>query len=474
MNSWRAILACMALTAPVSSQHQAPLAPMAPLAPIPAEVLLLSRIQRHVRQELAQLPDYTCLETVERARKPAGLKSQMKPYDTMRLEVLFTGHKEIYSSPGERQFKEDDPSTFSASGMMGNGMFATHLSSLFVGNQAMFTYRGEEVLSGRKTAVYDFRIPVMMSGYTVHVAGGSGIVGTKGSFWADRESFDLLRLEIHADDIPPALPVTDVITIVNYARMRVGAADIMLPQTSELRMVHISGEESRNLIEFTHCRSFRVESTLIFGALADSQAVPTAANPNPAAVTDAEQMVPVGLPVTVALTSPITEKDAVGSLIEGKVSGNVSYKGEVLIADGAVVAGRIRRLDHHTESGGYFVIGLEFMDMESDGHRLRFYADLQSVDQAPGIEWFLSNSTTRTAATTKGAKEYRLAGSGQLTRPDGNKMIDSAMGAKEYRTTIENIYLTDLPGVGMFFVRGERFNLPKGLKMVWRTRALMP
>jgi uncharacterized cupin superfamily protein len=35
----------------------------------------------------------------------------------------------------------------------------------------------------------------------------------------------------------------------------------------------------------------------------------------------------------------------------------------------------------------------------------------------------------------------------------------------------EKLTLPDLPGVGSFFIRGDRLLLPAGFQMVWRTRS---
>jgi hypothetical protein len=129
------------------------------------------------------------------------------------------------------------------------------------------------------------------------------------------------------------------------------------------------------------------------------------------------QRLPKGLEVTLALTTPITQQDAVGALIGAKVVGNVHYKGKVIVPDGAQVYGRIRRLERDSGSS-YFLVELEFIGIETGGAPLGFYADLQNIGRTPGIE-------------TKS--------------------------------------LSKLPGVGTFFVAGPSFELPQGLKMVWKT-----
>ena len=434
------------------------LAAMAPLfAPaqdIAPEVLLLSRVRDRVREELAHLPNYTCMETMQRFRKGAGPKETPKAFDIVRLEVLYADGKELYASPGDRRFLDDDPAKFIGSGMIGTGMFASWLRTLFVGNQATFTWRGPERAAGHRSVRWDFRVPAMWSGYTLTVAGVSGKAGIKGSFWVDPESLDPLELSVDADDIPFGVPVMEVNTTVTYARVRVGGAVAVLPQTAVLRMLSMTFEEERNYLEFTHCHEFHAESSLSFeppadaGPPADAPPAVPAGRPKPAVPAVPEQVLPKGLEVTLALAAPITEKDLVGSSISARVLSPVRSKGKVLIPEGATVRGRIRRLEHYDDQDGYFVVGLEFTDIdkftdiESGPSAIRFYAELHDIDRSPGIEWKLRTSTTQ--------------------RRSGG-------GLEAETTTTQQTYFTNLPGVGTFFVRGGRLNLPVGLKMVWKT-----
>jgi hypothetical protein len=295
---------------------------------------------------MAHMPKYTCLETFERSHKLAGRKGE----DTVRLEVLFTGQKEFFDSPGGRDFKEENPGVFVGSGLIGNGMFAGHLQALFVNDQGQFMYRGEESLAGRRAAKYDYRVPILQSGYAITTASGTAVVAWKGTFWADPVTFDLIRLEVRADDIPPLLEISDAITTVEYASTRIGQEDVLLPQTGELRLLGTSGEESLDRFEFTHCRSFQTETRISFAEpdAAPGPAKAAPATPNHAAPPVARTLsLPGGLTVTIALEAPVTDRAAVGELIEGHVVGNLSFHGKTVIADGTTVHGRIRQMEHY-------------------------------------------------------------------------------------------------------------------------------
>ena len=137
----------------------------------------------------------------------------------------------------------------------------------------------------------------------------------------------------------------------------------------------------------------------------------------------------------IQLTTPITEKDAVGTLIAAKVCGNVVRKGKVIIPNGSVVRGRIRRLERYQATTSLeFIVGIEFTEVEVTGRPLRFYADLLRIDKEPGICPSLSEPA----------------------------VANSSIG-------LQALTLHELPGVASFFVDGKAFIVPSGFRMVWRT-----
>jgi hypothetical protein len=403
--------------------------PAAFAQPLAREVVLLAHVKAHVREALAHLPNYTCLETMERFSR-ASTEHRLKFVDSVRMEVLYSGGAELYAAPGANRIQEEDPAALTGGGLMSTGAFALHLKAVFLNPNAQLTWRGEEQLEGRRTARWDFVVSRFDSGLTMRAAGG-GSAGIKGSVWVDPETLDVLRLEDHADDMPAFLPVQDASTIVNYARMRVGKDVVMLPQEGVVSVLSRSDSdaEDRNLFAFTHCRAFETESSIRFDAVSEAAEPVTAA---PGAVEGAKPL-PVGLEIPVLLDAPVTGTAAVGDVIEGKLAADIVKSGKVLIPRGAMAHGRIRRLERVSQNGDYLAVGLEFTELEAGSERFQLYADLTKVDPIPGFQW-------------------------TLRRTGGADVIDQAESMK-------------LLGVGSFFIRGGRLLLPAGFKMVWKTRS---
>ena len=407
---------------------------------LPPEVLLLSRVRRHIQEELQRLPNISCLETVQREHKPARGKAE--PLDTVRLEVLTNGHKELFASPGDRKFSEQHPISYAGSGVLGDGFFGVYLKEIVVHGNGSNEYKGEEMIGGHRLSRWDYLLPVMWAGQTIHLPEGSGNVGLHGSFWADPETYDVTRLELNADSFPPTLPLTEAVTRINYSRTDVGNNEVLLlPESGEFRMVRLAGEMSHNRIEFTHCRLFGAQSTINFD---EPDFAEQAARFGTASIDDTLRPLPAGLQIAVKLRSRISGDLPVGALIDGVVATDVSAKGAVMIAAGSPVRGRIRRLEHYMEPFPYFVIALEFTEVELQGIRHRFYANLLDTDSLFGLEKTLSvaNKTER--------------------------------NGREVRRTSEDLSLPNLPGVAAFFLKGRKLDLPRGFRTVWQTRPVTP
>jgi hypothetical protein len=405
------------------------------------ELQLLERIKSHMRKELSQLPNYTCLETLARFQNESKPRGKLEPLDTVQLEIAYSGRREWYGAPGDRNFSSENPRELVASGMIGTGAFAIILTNVF--HSGLITYRGQEESGGRPAAKYDFRMPG--KALEISIPGGLGTVGLEGSFWVDPQSLDLIRLDAHAIDIPPYLPLEEDDSKVYYARTQIGEYTALLAQEADLHMLETRGAENYDRIEFTHCRAFSAQSNIRFDAEPHDAAEPLPSNnlKTLSAAGAVVEAVPPFLLTTVQLTKPITDKDAVGELIEARVSGDVVQKGKIVIPSGSLVRGRIRRLERYRgKQSADFIVGLEFTEVEVSGGPLRFYADLLSMDKRPGIRQSLSEQVLVTTGAGVEAKTQLIT-------------------------------LPELPGVASFFIQGKTFSVPVGFRTVWRTRGLI-
>jgi hypothetical protein len=368
---------------------------------------------------------------------------------------LLAGNQEFFDSPGGRSFKEADPGKFITHGMIGNGMFASDVKSIFVDGNGLFQYRGEEEFEGRRAARFDFRVPSLQHTFTVTVSGATDTVGMAGTFWADPKTYDLIRLEIDAVDIPPILRTSKIVITVDYALTRLGETQTLLPQNGQMLMVRDSGATSYDRFDFTHCRAYQAESAIRFDEPGANAPAVVSATPK---TQRTPQTIPPGLAVRIALSAPLTDQAAVGDLVEGRITGDVVSKGAVIVPDGSIVHGRVRELERSADFGDFYSIGLEFTDIDASGSPLRFFADLENADPIAGFEWQMTKDKPS-------ASQERQA---QTVPTPRGAYFDPGITLD----VTERLVHPDLPGVGSFFMRGEHFTIPAGFHMVWKTRAM--
>jgi hypothetical protein len=401
----------------------------------PEPVGLLESIKAHVGEGLRRLPNYTCLQTIERYERERP-RREFVLMDRLRLEVALVEGKEYFAWPGESRFEVSRITKLVPGGTIGNGNFALHAYNVFLSTTPEYVYRGQTQIRGRPVIRYDFRVPREKSGYTLRVSERQAVVGFHGSFYVDRETLELVRLEVVADDIPAFLGVEHAADSMEYRAVRIGGAEFVLPAGSELLLRDADGSERRNVTSFSRCRQYTGESVVSFTGLleeGDGGRGPAAAR---------RVVLPAGVTVGLALETALdSAQAAVGDAIEARVTGDVKRDGVLLIPKGARVRGRITRLVRLRSPGPYFELGLRFHRVEFAGGEGEFTAELEAVLTPGGI------STVQSAA-------------GRLPNVGGRRAVVVVLEPEEG------------PGSGLLIVSGTRLQLPKGLQMVWRTKSV--
>jgi hypothetical protein len=225
----------------------------------------LASFKDSVRQVMTGVPNYTCLETIDRAKRTPPLRDFI-PIDKTRLEVSVVGGKEMFARPGAHSFDDKDVTSLVTDGLIGSGMFAGLARTLFVKDKGTLRYKGKENVDGHASVRYTFRLTRQESGFNVEVNKRLEPLGFKGSFWFDPATLDLMRLEANADALPVDLNVEEASIRTSYARTHIGSSDALLPKRSELTVTYLSGATYRDVIEFEGCHEYGSESTIRFDA----------------------------------------------------------------------------------------------------------------------------------------------------------------------------------------------------------------
>jgi hypothetical protein len=213
---------------------------------------------------------------------------------------------------------------------------------------------------------------------------------------------------------------------------------LLLPQSVETSATKLNGAESRNRIEFSHCREFSGAAELSFNKPAS---VVTTALPV------VEFQIPSGLEISVRMAQAIDSKTAaVGDGIRAIIDAPVRSHGADIIPKGAFLLGRIRRLERQLEPRPYYQVGLEFTDVEFAGHHARFIGQMLGMVPVAGL--------------ASGVGTYNM---------DRN-----SAGVAGYLITThsETEIPFKIPGVSTFFMDGRDFRIPEGMQMSWVTTKL--
>ncbi len=334
---------------------------------------VLRDIRVHQISILNHLPNYTCIETVERSRR-SNATHAFKLIDTLRLEVAMVGGKEMYGWPGSKTF-ESVPlrDLVSGDGALANGDFGLHARAIFAG-AATFDYRGTGSDGARQWQRFGYKIKVMPSGFIVRTGDKSAEVPYYGSFDVDPKTLDVQRIEVVADQIPSEIGIRKTADTLEYTHVDIGGTQFLLPLQSDLTMTDASGGESRNHVRFSSCRQFAGESVLTF-----DDPTPTADAPKPVE----EINLPDGVELLLVLADEVDlQKAAVGDPVHARLQNDAKSKGRVWMAKNAMASGRITRIERHSDT---IMVGLTFDEIESTGVHARLHLKLDRVSMSDHI-----------------------------------------------------------------------------------------
>ena len=299
----------------------------------PCESELVSRAIQAVGGMLHRLPDYTCLETLERSeRKAHGTKFRM--IDHVRVEVAYVNGKELYAWPGSTKFDTMDlREVLWGKGAFSTGNFGERLTNAYLTGLPL-QLAGKDTINGRAAWKFTQSIPAVISRFDIIVPPAKATVGYTVTAWHDAASLNLLRFELQSDDMPKGFPLRRSFDAVDYETVQVNGQPVRLPVLTELSMTTRTGVQDRTVSTFTNCREYMSESKLTFEEPAPEKptATPQAASPADLAA---------GVEVQVKLDAAVDLKQAaLGDPVTMTVVRDAVRNGRKWLSAGARVMGR--------------------------------------------------------------------------------------------------------------------------------------
>jgi hypothetical protein len=347
---------------------------------------ILMRLRDQVVAHGERIPNHTCVETVVRDRYeptvspiPKSCDSllarrkqsdfpalvRLATTDRLRLDVaLAESGGEMYSWAGASKFEEGDIDELIPDGAMGTGLYAALLIGVFRGRSPKFVYNGETTLDHRLAFEYSFHVPLEESHYRVKTHEQWLTTGYGGTLWADAQSAELLRLNVHTDELPTASGLCETDTSLDYGMVQLGKDFYLLPSSTRQRFIQRTGGEAENNIAFSACREYRGESTVSFGER--RAGVERAENKPPALE------LPLKLPVSIELIGAIQcDRAAAGDRIQARLAKPIrDSSGAVLVAQGAALEGRLMRVETRHGHSPDTVVAIRWESLDVDGTKI--------------------------------------------------------------------------------------------------------
>ena len=320
----------------------------------------LARIKSLAAENLTRLPNYTCIETIQRSqRAKINRHDRVMMLETIRLEVAYLEGKELFGWPGAAKIDESDIHKM-IDGSIGNGYFGLLSRCIFATPFATIQYGGASELEGKPAVRYDYRVPKSSGAYTITGPTGRAAVDFHGSFWVNPGMLDLIRLTADVDDPPPLLGVKSANSVLDFDRQSIGGSTFVLPQKAELKVVDTDGTENLNHLSFASCHQFVGESVIKFDVPAGEAAAASAPkSPAPRIA------LPDDFTVDFNLDTPIEWGAAAGGdPVHGTLRDTVHLNGRIVASKGAGLSGRIA---HVALRGDLYYVELVFTSLDFRG-----------------------------------------------------------------------------------------------------------
>jgi len=210
------------------------------------------------------LPNFICTQVTQRSARyfPGG----WRPVDTFVAELSYFDKKEHYKILTVGNQAATNTTMENLSGTRSTGEFGTSMRSLFdPGTKAVFRLEGREQSNGRETIRLGYQVAKETSSRTINYNNERTIVTAyRGRCWIDPESFQVVRLEDKAINIPADFPITRSDGATDYDLADIGGRKYWLPVRAEVLLVEGGAKlHTRNVIEFKRYRKFEAEVRIV-------------------------------------------------------------------------------------------------------------------------------------------------------------------------------------------------------------------
>ncbi len=210
------------------------------------------------------LPNFICTQITTRFERifPKGWHQ----VDNFVADLTYFEKKENYKIISVANRVTTTATIENLSGARSTGEFGSALRMLFdPASDAAFRLEGVDLTNGHETVRISYQVPQETSRRTINY-NNEKITTTayRGRCWIDPASFNVVRLEDKAFNIPEGFPVRRSEGAVDYELQEIAGRKYWLPVHAEMMMVQGGGNlYTRNVIEFKKYRKFEAEVKIV-------------------------------------------------------------------------------------------------------------------------------------------------------------------------------------------------------------------
>ena len=272
------------------SQSLAIAAPIvAPAAPTPIpppsseeQAAILDEVRQYALGYSQSLPDFICTQVTRRfgallpgskyyyqytghkATESADVQPSWQALDTLQIRLSYFEQKEDYklimvnSTPTTQDYR-------SLGGSTSTGDFGSMMREIFEpASQARFEWDHWGTLRGRRVLAFSYRVEQQRSQWHVNYDRKMDIVPAyAGLVYVDKNTHEVMRVTLHADDMPDTFPVKKAETVLDYDYQDISGHTFLLPLKAQV-ILATNEQITRNDEEFRLYRKYSTSAEITF------------------------------------------------------------------------------------------------------------------------------------------------------------------------------------------------------------------
>ncbi len=224
---------------------------------------ILEETREYAMNYTRRLPDFICTQVTRRYVDPAGLEFWQTD-DVLTARLSYFEQKEDYKLMLVNGRYTEMPYQ-AVGGAISQGEFGSMMREIFEpATEAAFRWERWATLRGRRMHVFAYAVEQSRSKWSIDYQQRERITpGYNGLIYVDSDTGKVSRITLEADGVPPAFPIQQVSSTLDYDFAEIGEQPHMLPLRAVMRMRQ-GRALFKNEVEFRLYRKFSAEATISF------------------------------------------------------------------------------------------------------------------------------------------------------------------------------------------------------------------